>query len=245
MNNLRLGKAHLLAALGLLILIHLLFFAPTGFLTTDEFLYAAMVDRLIGAGSLYFENKPADAAARGLNLLFLTPTPRGLTPQYPPGYAALAAPFFLTGGVRGLMLLNAIAALGMVFMTYRLALLLFEDRTRALNAALILVLASFITDYAFAILPHATAGLSIVVAVYCAAASVCGSARRDLMAGLAGLAIGLGIHLRVDVILVAPLVAVWLIGASDAPLRRLAALTIGLVPGLGAASWINFERFGC
>lgn len=244
MTSLTLGKPHLLAALGLAFVVHVLLFAPAGFLTTDEFLYAAAVDRLIGSGSLYFDNGPADAAARGLNLLFLTPTPKGLTPQYPPGYAALAAPFFALGHIRGMMFLNALAALGMIFMTYRLALLLFEDRARALNAALILGLSTFIADYAFAVLPHATAGLCVVAAVYCAAASVRGAGRRDLMAVLAGLAIGLGIQLRVDVILIAPLLAAWLIGASGAPARRLAALGIGLVPGLVAASWMNFERFG-
>ncbi|MCZ6884897.1 MAG: hypothetical protein O7E53_00880, partial [Alphaproteobacteria bacterium] len=46
---------------------------------------------------------------------FLTPTAQGLTPQYPAGYAFLAAPFFMLGGVRGMIFLNTLGALGLLW----------------------------------------------------------------------------------------------------------------------------------
>jgi hypothetical protein len=238
------GKPHVLAALALVSLVHVLFLAPPGFLTTDEFLYAAMVERLVATGSLFFANGPEEDASDALNLLFLTPTANGLAPQYPAGYAVLAAPFFWLGGIRGLMALNTLAAIGMVAVTYKLAELLYGEPARALNAALILALASFLADYAFAILPHATAGLAIVSAVYFAVAAREGARKPRLMAALSGLVLGLGIHFRVDVILIAPLLIAWLLACAPKPIERIALLLAGLLPGLAASSWANYARFG-
>lgn len=240
----QLGKPHILAALSLLMLVHVLFFAPAGFLTTDEFLYAAMTERLVTAGSLFFDNGYKDLPSDALRLLFMGPTPRGLTPQYPAGYAFLAAPFFLVGGVRGMMILNTCAALGMIYMTYRLAKLLFEDESLALNAALILGLASFIADYAFAILPHAVAGLCMVSATYCAVASQRKTNGGASEAFLSGLLIGIGLNIRVDVAILVPLLIAWIIGSDRAPLKTAGSLCAGLVPGLAIASWLNYLKFG-
>ncbi|MCZ6448459.1 MAG: hypothetical protein O6831_09495, partial [Alphaproteobacteria bacterium] len=240
----RLEKSHYLAALALAFVVHALFFAPAGFLTTDEFLYAAMTERLVEAGSLFFSNGYLETPSAALRLLFLTPTAQGLTPQYPAGYAFLAAPFFMLGGVRGMIFLNTLGALGLLWATYRFAKILFEDENLALNAALILGLATFIGDYAFAVLPHMIASLCMALAACFAATSQRGETRTGVHAALAGLCIGIGINIRVDVIIIAPLLAAWLIGSSGGAIGRICALGAGMVPGLAAASALNYLKFG-
>ena len=237
-------KWHSLAALSLLFAAYGLFFAPAGFLTTDEFIYTAMTDRLVNAGTFFFANGYQETPSPTLRLLFLTPTAHGLTPQYPAGFAFLAAPFFMLGGVRGMLFLNALAAIGLFAVTYRLAKVLFEDDELALNAALILGLATFIADYAFAILPHALAGLFMVTAVYFTALGVHRNTRTKTNLLLAGLMLGIGINIRVDVIIVAPVLAAWLIGSARAPAIKVATLALGMIPGLAAASWLNYLKFG-
>jgi hypothetical protein len=240
----RLKKVHYLSALALAFVVHGLFFAPAGFLNTDEFVYAAMTQRLVEAGSLFFSNGYQETPSEALKLLFLTPGAQGLAPQYPAGYAFLAAPFFMLGGVRGMIFLNTVGALGLIWVTYRFAKILFEDENLALNTALILGLATYICDYAFVVMPQIIASLMIVSAAYFAAASQRPDARAGVHAALAGLCIGVGVNIRVDVIMIAPLLMAWLIGASPAPLRRICALGAGMVPGLAAASWLNYLKFG-
>jgi hypothetical protein len=237
-------KWHPLAALSLLFVAYGLFFAPAGFLTTDEFIYTAMTDRLVTSGTFFFANGYGETPSATLRLLFLTPTAHGLTPQYPAGYAFMSAPFFLLGGARGMMMLNTLAAIGVLIVTYRLAKLLFDDEELALNATLILALATFIADYAFAILPHAVAGLLMVTAVYCTALGVRRDGGTHIYFLCAGLALGLGINVRVDVVLFAPLLAAWLIASARAPAIKLAMLGLGGIPGLAAASWLNYLKFG-
>ncbi|MDX1484460.1 MAG: hypothetical protein R3229_08265 [Alphaproteobacteria bacterium] len=238
------GKRHCLAALSVLYILYALLFAPAGFLTTDEFLYAAMTERLVEAGSLFFKTGYEETPSETLRLLFLTPTAHGLTPQYPAGYAFLAAPFFMVGGIRSMILLNTFAVIALVFVTERLAKVLLDDDRLALNAALILMLASFIADYAFAILPHGVAALAMTLAVYFAALSWRSATGARVNAALAGIFIGLGIHVRVDVIIIVPLLAAWLLGSGRAPLGRIAALLLGLAPGLMLSSWLNYLKFG-
>ncbi|MCZ6637642.1 MAG: glycosyltransferase family 39 protein [Alphaproteobacteria bacterium] len=233
-----------LAALSLLFVAYGLFFAPAGFLTTDEFIYTAMTDRLVTSGTFFIANGYQETPSATLRLLFLTPTAQGLTPQYPAGYALISAPFFLLGGARGMMLLNTFAAIGLLMVTYRLAKLLFDDEDLALNAMLILALATFIADYAFAILPHALAGLFMVTAAYYTALAVRRVEGANIYLLFAGLALGLGINIRVDVVLFAPLLAAWLIGSARAPAIKVAMLALGMIPGLAGASWLNYLRFG-
>ncbi|MEE9289495.1 MAG: hypothetical protein V3U99_00625 [Alphaproteobacteria bacterium] len=240
----RLEKSHYLAALALAFVVHALFFAPAGFLTTDEFLYAAMTQRLVEAGSLLFSNGYLETPSAALRLLFLTPTAQGLTPQYPAGYAFLAAPFFMLGGVRGMIFLNTLGALGLLWATYRFAKILFKDENLALNAALILGLATFIGDYAFAVLPHMIASLCMALAACFAATSQRGETRTGVHAALAGLCIGIGVNIRVDVINIAPKLAAWLICSSGGAIGRICALGAGMVPGLAAASGLNYLKFG-
>ena len=237
-------RVHLLSVLGLLFVGYALFFAPAGFLTTDEFIYAAMTDRLLNGGSFFFANGYAETPSPTLRLLFLTPTSQGLTAQYPAGYAFLAAPFYLAGGIRGLIVLNTLAAIGLIVLTYRLALALFEDKSLALNAALVIGFASFLADYAFAVLPHATAGLFMVSAAYFAARAAKAEDFTAKWFVLAGLMIGLGINIRVDTIMFAPLLAAWFIATMPRPIKAIAAFAGGMVPGFAGAAYLNFLRFG-
>ena len=115
-----------------------------------------------------------------------------------PGQAVLAAPLYQLIGVRAFFLLNAAGALFTLWLCYRIALLLFEDEDLALNAALVLVLATFVVDYAFAIWPHCLALALMTLAFYCVLRAWRGEGSGFLAMLLAGGALGLAITIRVD-----------------------------------------------
>jgi 4-amino-4-deoxy-L-arabinose transferase-like glycosyltransferase len=239
-----LGKRHCLAGLAVVLLVHALVLAPAGFINTDEFVYAAMPERLLAEGSLFFGNGYGEIPSRTLELLSLTPGRGGLTPKAPSGYAFLAAPFFALAGIRGLVLVNTLAAIGVLALTYRLARTLFDDEDMALNAALILGLTTYFADYAFAIMPHATATLFMLAAGVCAAESAKRGRGGPTRAALAGLMLGLGVNVRLDVIMLAPLLAAWLIANAPSPWRSAGALVLGLAPGLAVAAALNEATLG-
>ncbi len=165
----------------------------------------------------------------------LTKAKDGLVyPQYPSGYALLAAPFYKAFGVHGLMLVNALSFAACMFLTFRLAERFYNARVAAYAAA-IFALATFAPTYAFAIWPHMIALLFWLAGFYLAVAAADAPNRKSRYLRLlfAGLAIGAGINIRIDVFLAAIAIFLWL-RAFARPDDRLAplALIVGAVPGL-------------
>jgi hypothetical protein len=128
-------------------------------------------------------------------------------------------------------------------LTYLLGRKLFDDSDLALNAALIVGLASFAFEYALGIWPHALGAFLVVLTAYLAAASVRDEKKTAVYAGLAGLALGLSVNIRVDTILVAPAILLWLVGSGKL-MKGALPLMAGLVPGVAVASWLNYLKFG-
>lgn len=169
----------------------------------------------------------------------------GVYPQYPGGYALIAAPFYALMGVHGLALMNVIAACAIVFLTHRIALRQYGDRTTADIAAVLLAVASFLSVYAVGVWPHLVTLALIMAGVERAVCAAETSGRRALVQlSLAGLAFGLAINLRVDAIFPAAAVVIWL-RLFAFPSNRLAALALiaGMVPGVVIASVINYIKF--
>jgi 4-amino-4-deoxy-L-arabinose transferase-like glycosyltransferase len=235
-------KRSVLCALALGWLLYATVFASTGIFTIDEMIYGSMIERFARHGDVVIPNGYADHGSSSLRLKVLVPGPHGLVPQYPTGYAILAAPFFLVGGLRAVILLNALASVGILVLTYVLGRKLFNDLDLALNAALIVGLASFAFEYALGIWPHALGAFFVILAACLAAASV-QERRTAAYAVLAGLVLGLGVNIRVDVILAAPAIALWLLGNSKHTNGALPFMA-GLVPGFGVASWLNYLKLG-
>ncbi len=231
-----LGAAWLAAAL---------FWAAPAPFTIDGFTYWAMIDAIARDGSLFVENGYAEYRAEALRLVLMVPSGDRLAPQYPGGWGIFAAPAYMVAGLGGVVILNSAATAVTLWLVWSTARGLFDDRRVAASAALIYGLASFAAEYAFGVWPHAIATMTAALAIWAAVrAWRADGARVFLWAAVAGLAVGAGLNFRVDVILVLPPVAVWLLGTVARPYRTLGALLAGLVPGAAAAAAINHAKFG-
>lgn len=214
---------------------------PAGLFTIDEVIQLAGIDALARTGGFAVENDTLATGHKALRLWFLRPGADGLAPQYPSGFTILAAPFWMIGGVKGVMALNFMAALAVAV----LAGLIARDATGAgragLAAAALTMGATFLADYAFAFWPHAVAVLISTFAVWTALRAV---ATGDWRWSLAvGLALGFGGLIRVDVWFMVPALAMWAVLASARPIRDLILAGVGLAPGLLAASTLNWIKF--
>ncbi len=225
-------------------LIYGAFFAPAGLFTDDEIIYAAMIDRFATAGSFIIQNGYDINHAESLRLVTLRAGPHGLVPQYPSGFGIIAAPFYLLGGLQGIIFLNTLASVLTLWLTYKIACALFDDKRLAVNAALIFGLATFAADYAFAIWPHATSNGFVAAAIYAAILSIKDGGRVWLWGALAGVMIGLGVAIRAEVIMVAPVLFIWVFVNARYPGRTLAAFLFALAAGLAVAAWLNYLKFG-
>src|SRR6056297_2775806 len=83
-----------------------------GLFTIDELIYLISADALARDGALTVDNGFSQFGSEDLNLWFLVEGPNGLAPQYPPGVAILGLPFYLLFETRGLIVMNALAAVG-------------------------------------------------------------------------------------------------------------------------------------
>lgn len=195
-------------------------------------------------GRLWIDNGHALYPSESLRLFLLREGPAGLVPQYPSGYAFLALPFYVMAGVRGLMLLNAVAYLAAMAATYGIARQLEASSRTAIAALLIFGFAGFGVVYAVGIWPHSLAVASVACAVLAVLRSTrlpTGRTAHALALG-SGCLIGLGVNMRVDTILVAPAILLWL-AARREHWTRAVAFTAGMMPGLLLASWLNHLKF--
>lgn len=114
-----------------------------------------------------------------------------------------------------------------------------------MTAALIYGVASFAVEYAIGFWPHAVTTFFVSAAVAAAACGWRGETRHEMLGFLvAGLAIGVAVNIRVDAVLAVPGLAAWILIAARRPYVGLAMLALGLAPGLAAATWINYVKFG-
>lgn len=234
-----------LALVGLAWIALAAFWAAPGVFTVDGFTYLAMIDAFARDGSLFVENGMAAYDAEALSLYLMQDAGGRIAPQYPGGWGILAAPAYLAGGVRGVMLINAVASALTLPLIWAAARALFEDREIALHAALIYGVASFAVEYAVGFWPHGVTIFLVTAAVAAVATGWRGPPAAELRGALlAGLVLGLGLNIRVDAVIAAVPLAVWLLGAGRRPYAAAALLAAGLMPGLAAAAAINHAKFG-
>lgn len=220
------------------------FFVSTGFLLIDEVIYMLSADTFRDTGSLIIENGYDVYGSEDLTWMeLLSVGPYGLTPQYPVGSAVVGGFFIGLFDEHGFYVMNALAAAATLFVTRALALELFEDERVALGAILLLVFASYFTEYAFGLWPHMVSILSVTTSFWL----FMRAARHDrpiVLAILSGLALGLGLLFRVDGVLLLP--AIGLLGVLYAvrPVQVFVGGAIGLIPGLTAMAYANALKFG-
>jgi 4-amino-4-deoxy-L-arabinose transferase-like glycosyltransferase len=240
-------KAALLLALLAAHTIFSIFFAAPGHYSVDEAMYHLMARDLVANGSLMLWNGYEEFPSSTLLFGFMQVQPEGtLASQYPHLSTFLVAPFYWALGFRGLFALNALAFAGAAGLCFLIARRLFRDVALALNACLILSLATFAWQYSQAAWPHALSMFIVTLAVYCAVAGYQAQTRRGeiAMALLAGLLLGIGVGVRLDAVFALP--AILLPFLFVVPSRPLAALMVctGLLPGLLALAAINQVKFG-
>lgn len=237
------SDARLVAAAIALAVLSLWAAAPAGLFTVDEYFYVQAANAMAEDGALDFA--PFDVAgAPALEMGFAAPNEDGtrLVPQYPSGYAVIAAPFFAAFGVKGLTLLNALSALATLWLTLRVARRLGADQSVAGGAVLILGGATYWSTYAFAIWPHMLALALVLAVVERALAAADCDARAAIVAGLLT---GVGQTIRVDFIVLVPAVILFLRFFCDGRNRFLSiAFIVGAAPGFLGAAFLNLVKFG-
>lgn len=222
------------------------FLLPPAPFIIDGAIYYDMARAMADRGALHIGDNGGVEGAPEL-IKYLTQPRDGLVyPQYPSGYAFLAAPFYLVFGIRGLMLMNALAAAMSIWLTFDIGKRLFNDRIAAWGAGF-LTLATFTPTYMFAVWPH-----MITLALWLGAIRIAvaghetdAGPRRMALFLTAGLVIGAGINIRYDMILAATALFFWFrfFARPDDRIGPLLLLA-GMAPGLLFSAYVNQLKFG-
>ncbi len=220
-------------------------FSSPGFFIIDEMIYYHGARAVAEAGSFVVDNGYETFRSASLGVWLLVAGPHGLVPQYPAGNALLGAPLVALLGPRGLILLNAAAAVVAVFLCRRLARCLYGDEALALRAALIFAVCTFLAEYALGIWPQALGLCFVLAALLWGVRAVLDPAEGSLrLALLAGGAVGIGMLFRLDTLLIVPPLALWAVVVAARPAPLLAAAGLGMLPGLAVGTLLNWIKFG-
>lgn len=221
-------------------------FAPAAPFIIDGGIYYDMARAMADRSALFIAENGGVEGSPPLTK-FLTIAIEGeVYPQYPSGYAYFAAPFYKLFGIRGLMLMNVLGLAASLWLTFAIARRLYDDHV-ARWATLLFALSTFAPTYAFGIWPHHLSLTFCLAAIYLAlVGSDAGGSRQAFgFYLLTGMSVGIGVNIRVDLILTAVVLFFWMRLFAN-PNDRLGplALFIGLAPGLLFASWLNWQKFG-
>lgn len=220
------------------------FFVSTGYFSIDEVIYMLSADTFRDTGGLTIENGYDRYGSEDLTWMgLLSVGPQGLTPQYPVGSAVIGGFFVSLFDQHGFFVMNALAAFATLFVTRALAIELFDDASVALGAILLLVFASYFTEYAFGLWPHMVSILSVTTSFWLFLKAT-RSNTPLVMASASGLALGLGLLFRVDGVLLLPVIGLLTILYAVKPLAVFAGGALGLVPGFLAMAYANHLKFG-
>lgn len=216
--------------------------APSGAFSADDALYVEMARAMAENGSLRLTAIDAPGGAPAMARPFAPLVDGAPAPQYPSGYAFVGAPFFAVAGVNGLMGLNALSFMAAVWLTFSLARRLGAN---AGAAAGLFAGATFASSYALAIWPHMLTLAMTLAAARLTLDATGAAAQRFLTAGGAGFLIALAASVRVDAMLAAAALFLWL-RLFGAPSDRRLALSFGagLAPGLALCASVNLAKFG-
>lgn len=238
-------QALIMLASGLIALVLFATRAPLPF-SIDEVIYSHMAASMWEHGTLHIDPAALPAASPPPQLMLTQAVDGHVFPEYPSGYAVIAAPFYGLLGVHGLILLNVLAFIATMGLTFRVGRNMYGRDTEALIATIGLMGTSFLTSYVGVIWPHMLA-LALIMGACERLTShmrtAGGPTLRNLV--LAGLLIGLSVTVRVEPLIVVAALTIWLT-LFGAPSQRLApsAFLLGTAPSLLVAAALNFAKFG-
>ncbi len=233
----------------LLLIAHILislFTIIPGYLSIDEATYHVMAKNFSESGGFEIWNGYKEYPSPELESKFIFARKDRLVSQYPYLYPILCMPFYRIWGYHGMFFINVIAFIGIVFLCYAIAQKLFNDRNMALNACLILVLATFSWEYSQAAWPHATATLFIMAAFYVFTCSFYAKTIRAalLLSLTSGIIVGFAAGIRLDSIFVLPCFIFFFFFLKPWRPRLALAVFIGALPCLSILSATNYAKFG-
>ena len=214
-----------------------------GYLSIDEVTYHLMVKNLAEGRGLDIWNGYEEYPSPELLSAALVAHEGRLKAALPYLQPIVSLPFYLLAGYRGLFLVNAIAFVGIVGLTWDLARRLFGSDQLAFGSILILSLSTFLWDYSQAAWPHATATFWVVAAMWCFVRSWHGEGQAP-WAMAAGLCAGIGAGFRLDVIFVLPAFLIPYLFHRPPRWQAAGELILGFTPGLIFLFLLSRARFG-
>lgn len=239
------ARVAILLVFGLVHVLATAYLVRPGYLSIDETVYHWSSREFASRMSLDIRNGYEEHPSPELVHPFLRVHNGRLYSQYPPLFAVLAAPFYKLSGYYGLFVMNALAFVLVVFLCFLTAKHLFGDVDLALNAAMILCFATFAWEYSQASWPHMISCCFILGSFYLFVRS-CFSAeerQRLLFAFAAGVVAGFAPGIRSEAICIFPLLSVPFACTRPLRFREFAMFFVGVLPGTGTLSWINYIRF--
>ena len=216
---------------------------PQGLFLIDEVVQFASIHAFATTGGFVVQNGQPEIASRDLMLLYMVQGTDGAVAQYPPGYSLLAAPFYALGGIRGVYLLNWLASLVTLALGWDIARRL-AGTGAAFWTLLLLAGCSFLANYAVAFWPHATATAFATAAIWCAVLTRDAERAAILPALAGGALLAAGMTVRLDVVLILPALAAWIVLFAKRPYVHLGFATLGMIPVLAGLAWLNHQKFG-
>jgi len=224
-----------------------LFVTNPGYLSVDEGTYHMMAKNLADGSGFEIWNGYREFPSRELISGALVIAKGRLVAKPPDLFTVAALPFYMLFKYRGLFLLNAVAFLGILAITYHVARRSFGDSKLATNACLILALSTYLWDYSQAAWPHATSTLFIMAAFYAMVRAFYsenhsrGNIRWAFVAGLLG---GLALGVRLDAAFAIPSLLIPMLFTRPPRWSAAFATGLGLLPGLVTLSLLNHYKFG-
>ena len=211
----------------------------------DEVIYQLMTASLRDGHGVAVWNGYEEHPSPELSMMWVKEFQGKLYGQYPFLYIILAAPFQAALGFRGLFVLNALAYVLSAWLCFRLGYALFRSTSTAYLGAGLFSLGSFSLDYAVAAWPHAVAAC-LVLGASVLIVGAWQAERRRLAIGCAlgaGACLGLGLGVRIDVALVAPILLAPFVFPKPMRWRELLAVAGGALGPLLAEAAFNWQRW--
>ena len=217
--------------------------ASNGFFIVDEVIYFVGAQAYQATGSFFIDNGFGEFGSNDLRMWLLRGRPEGLTPQYPPGSATLGGWLMTAFGLKGMLVLNTLAAVATLPVTYALSRRLFDDAP-ALLAVVLLALCTFWIEYVHAFWPHAISVLLMSLALLLFLPSLDPNQHAWRSALLAGLITGICLLVRLDGLLILPFFVLATILYANRPVSVLSGGALGMLPGLLLLAVLNATKFG-
>lgn len=211
----------------------------------DELIYVEMARAFWEHGALHIGGTGGVSSAPALVIDLTHGIDGRVYPKYPALYGILAAPFYGLAGVRGLVFLNAVSFFAVLWLTLRVSRHLYGLALDRRFVAGLLALATFMPAYGMGIWPHMFALALVMAGVERVTAHLARHGRPELMSlVLAGLWLGAAMAIRVDSLIPAIAIMIWL-ALFGAPKDRAAPLwfLFGTLPFLALATALNGDKF--